>query len=31
MTVDTTDWTMISDITPESAYRQTGSGPRSGG
>lgn len=26
MTVDTTDWTMISDITPESAYRQTGSG-----
>ncbi|WP_063813761.1 hypothetical protein [Nocardia anaemiae] len=26
MTVDTTDWTMISDITPESAYRQIGSG-----
>ncbi|WP_433603044.1 hypothetical protein ACQPXH_15590 [Nocardia sp. CA-135953] len=26
MTVDTTDWTMISDITPESAYRQTGAG-----
>ncbi|MEV4237691.1 hypothetical protein AB0J47_21220 [Nocardia sp. NPDC049737] len=26
MTVDTTNWTMISDITPESAYRQIGSG-----
>ncbi|WP_433715778.1 hypothetical protein ACQP2U_18430 [Nocardia sp. CA-084685] len=26
MTVDATDWTMISDITPESAYRQNRSG-----
>jgi hypothetical protein len=26
MTVEATEWTMISDITPESAYRETGAG-----
>ncbi|WP_433191953.1 hypothetical protein ACQP1G_24735 [Nocardia sp. CA-107356] len=26
MTVQATDWTMISDLSPESAYRETGSG-----
>lgn len=26
MTVEATEWTMISDLSPESAYRETGSG-----
>ncbi|MEV0248693.1 hypothetical protein AB0H76_18980 [Nocardia sp. NPDC050712] len=26
--IRTTEWTMTSDITPETAYRETGAGPR---